>query len=314
MSNPERALPILLNPSAGSGLASRQRERLEAELRRQGIAYALTITTSEDHLRQSTRALAAGNGALAGAGGDSTFLIMLDEIMAMGAKTRLGLIGLGSSNDVPREFAIETLEKACAALGAGRIRAVDVGFVQAESGSKRHFLGQANIGLGAAVNRYVAGLAERGRRLARQQTLAGFIGIIEAYRTGKIPASLSIESTSGLVRGSYIAAVFANTRFWATGRIIAPSARPDDGILDACLIGACGIRRLARINSAAKRGGHIRLREITMLRSAEFRVAAETPFPVQTDGEILKEDGRTALFRAVSIGVLPAALEIFAPE
>jgi diacylglycerol kinase (ATP) len=308
-----RLLPILLNPSAGAGQAGRARERLEAELKRQGISYSLMITDNETHLRSLTRSLAAEEPLLAGAGGDSTFLVMLDEIMAARTRPRLGLIGIGSSNDIPREFGVQTLERACAALKGGTARTIDVGFVETGTGAKRHFLGQANIGLGAAVNRYVARLAERGRRLARRQTLAGFLGILDAYRSGRVPLDLTIEGRGESAGGSYVAAIFSNTRFWATGRIIAPEARPDDGALDACLISACSIPRLARVNAAAKTGRHVRLRDVTMLRATEFRVSSPQAFLIQADGEIVAESGQTdSRFRAV-IGVRPAALEILVP-
>jgi len=311
----DQALPVLLNPAAGSGAAVRIRERLEAELRSRAIAFTLTVTESEGHLRRLTRKLATENEVLAGAGGDSTFLIMVDEIMAAGARPRLGLIGIGSSNDIPREFGIETLDKACLALAGGNVRSVDVGFVEdgEKPGPRHYFLGQANIGIGAAVNLYVAGLAGRGRRLARRQTLAGFLGILKAYRSGQIPLQLAIDSAQGSGRGSYVAAVFANNRFWATGRIIAPDARPDDGALDACLIGACSIRRLARVNALAKSGRHGARPEVEMLRSVEFQVSSDKPFLVQTDGEIIRAAGRPAHFTRARIGLVPAALKIFAP-
>lgn len=307
-------LPILLNPSAGSGKAGRVRERLEAELRRQGIAYALMITENEDHLRRLTRTFAAERGTLAGAGGDSTFRIMIQEIMSAGARPRLGLIGIGSSNDIPREFGIETPAKACVALKSGTARTIDVGYVTVGPGPRHYFLGQANIGLGAAVNRYVAGLAEGGRRLAGRQSLAGFLGILNAYRTAQVPFELSIEGPDASARGTYVAAIFSNTRFWATGRIIAPQARPDDGALDACLIGSCSVRRLARINRLAKSGRHGRRRDVTMLRSPEFRVTSPRAFLIQADGEIVAEDGRPVSCLQAQIGVRPAALEILVPS
>jgi diacylglycerol kinase family enzyme len=308
-----RPLPILLNPAAGAGRAGRARERLEAELKRQGVSYALTVTDDEAHLRSQVRSLAAEGRPMAGAGGDSTFLIMLDEIMAATPRPRLGMIGIGSSNDIPREFGIETLERACAALKSGFFRTIDVGVVETGSGAKRHFLGQANIGLGAVVNRFVAALADKRPRLARRQTLAGFLGIVGAYRAGTVPLDLTIEGAGGSTRGSYVSAVFANTRFWATGRNIAPEARPDDGLLDACLIGACSIRRLAGVDAAAKKGRHVRKREVTMLRSAEFRVSSGRNFFIQADGEIVSESGGPALGRTALFGILPAALEIFVP-
>jgi diacylglycerol kinase (ATP) len=308
-----RPLPILLNPAAGLGRAGRGRERLEAELKRQAISYALAVTENEDHLRRLVIELAAEGSALAIAGGDSTFFIAVNEILTAGRRPRLGLIGLGSSNDIPRAFGTETLERACAALKNGTPHPIDAGFISAPDSPTRYFLGQANVGLGAAVNAYVAGLAARGRRLARRQTLAGFLGIVRAYRKDEVPLALTIAGAGDPVRGGFNSVVFANTRYWATGRLIAPDARPDDGFLNACLIRSCSLRRLARIDTLAKRGEHARRPEVSLLRSKEFRIVSATPFTVQADGEIISADGRPVLYRSAAIGVRPAALDIFLP-
>ena len=182
-----RPLPFCSIPRPAWAGPGRERERLEAELKRQAIAYALTVTENEDHLRRLTRALAAGGSALAVAGGDSTFLIMRRrDHDRRGRGPASGLIGIGSSNDIPREFGIETLERACAALKSGTAGPIDVGWsISASGGPTRYFLGQANVGLGPAVNAYVAGLGESGRRLARRQTLAGFLGIVARLPEGR---------------------------------------------------------------------------------------------------------------------------------
>ena len=310
---PDAAIPILLNPTAGSGGARRGRERLEAELRRAGTAYTLTVTDSEEHLRRMTRTLAAERGVIAGAGGDSTFLIMINEILGAGLRARLGLIGLGSSNDIPREFGIETIAKACLALAGGRVRRIDAGSVRTAESGVLYFLGQANIGLGAVVNRFVADLARRRPRLARRQTLAGLLGIRRAFRRKDIPIALSIRAGGRCFDGPLAAAVFANTRYWASGRIIAPDARPDDGLLDACLIEARSMRRLSAIDGAAKRGRHSGRRGVTMFQAAEFEVRSERPFMIQTDGETICAVGEPRFFRQAVIRSVPAALEIFIP-
>ncbi|MBM3312280.1 MAG: hypothetical protein FJY80_12330, partial [Candidatus Aminicenantes bacterium] len=166
-------LPILLNPSAGAGRARRMKEKLEAELKQQGIPYLLTVTESERELRQTTRRLAATERAIAGAGGDSTFLIMAEEILNSGGRPALGLIGMGSSNDIAASFGLGTLEAAGRALGEGRPKPIDLGVVVHDGLRLGYFLGQANLGLGVAVNRYVASLAVRRPRLASRQFLAG---------------------------------------------------------------------------------------------------------------------------------------------
>jgi diacylglycerol kinase (ATP) len=304
---------ILYNPSAGMGRALGRKIKLERLLRHCEVRYDLVMTESEDHLRRLTRERAGSVPAIVGAGGDSTFHIMIDELVRAGAKTPFGMIGVGSSNDIPREFGLQALLDACRSLRGRRTRRVDLGRVLAAGEPVGHFLGQANIGLGAFVNAYVAGLADRRRGLARRQILAGLLGIRRAYRGGALPWSFSVATPLGRREGKLSAAVFSNIRYWATGRVINPGAVPDDGVLDACYIGPASFVRLARIAVRAGRGKHGRLPEVAFDRSPTFTVSSEADFAVQADGEILRAaDGRTA-FREVRIETVPGALEIIVP-
>jgi diacylglycerol kinase family enzyme len=320
MSEAKVPITILLNPSAGSGQARRAQARIEAELARMSLPFSLIVTQSEDHLRELVRKLAASGPEgriLVGAGGDSTFLIMANEILSRSGGNRpagpiLGLIGLGSSNDIPTAFGLDSLETACRILRDGRPRLVDAGEVVKNGLGAGYFLGQANVGLGAAVNRFVYDLAGRRPRLARRQTLAGLAGIRRAYRTGEVPIPMAISWEDGAADGPKTLAVFANTRVWATGRIIAPEADPDDGRLDACFIGPCSMRRLARIYALTKTGAHVGQPEVRMAKAREFVIRTDSRLDVQTDGEIIEGtpsgESRTILLRAV-----PGAFRILSP-
>ena len=304
---------ILYNPSAGMGRALKHKIALERFLRHFGVRYDLVMTQSEDHLRQLTRDHATRYGTLVGAGGDSTFHIMVNEIVRSGADVVFGMIGAGSSNDVAREFGVRSLFDACRALKNGIVRPIDLGCVRAEGRQVATFLGQANIGLGAFVNKYVADAGARTPRLAKRQTLAGLLGIGSAFRRGAVPLRLTLESAAGRLDGEFVAAIFSNIRYWATGRVIAPAARPDDGALDACVIGRCSFFQLARIARLARRGRHAKARQVVFRTAEEFAVRSETPFEIQSDGEIVKTpDGRTA-FREAVFDVLPRALKIVSP-
>lgn len=77
-----------------------------------------------------------------------------------------------------------------AALKRNRTRPVDLGGLMPSGKTLRYFLGQANIGLGVVVNRYVQGLTHRRPWRARRQTLAGTLGVMRAYRKLQIPLDL----------------------------------------------------------------------------------------------------------------------------
>jgi YegS/Rv2252/BmrU family lipid kinase len=306
----EEKLAILFNPSAGKGNALKNKDRLEQLLRKYDLSYELFVTRSEENLKELTREKTRRGKTLVGAGGDSTFHIMIDEIMKTGEEVDFGMIGLGSSNDISRQFQVETLEKACAALKAGKTARIDLGCISAEKTILKYFVGQANIGLGTWVNKYVEELAGREPGLGRIQGLAGTLGIIQAYRTKKIPFPLTIESEEGKIKGQFVLAVFSNIQYWATGRKINPVARPDDGWLDACVIQACPFPRLARLAVLSKNGKHIKAREVKILRSRAFLISSDQAFQVQADGEILGGVGEMALFNKIQFTVIPRALNV----
>lgn len=301
---------VLFNPTAGRGKAGRGRVRMERRLRQMEVRFDLYLTQSEEHLRNLTRELAGHYATLVGAGGDSTFQIMVEELMNLENRPTLGIIGLGSSNDIPREFGVGTLERACLALKRGLTKKIDIGCLQQGEKVFGYFLGQANIGLGVAVNRQVEELFQTGPWLGRKQTLAGLLAIRKIYQQKEIPWPLEVRSAAGRVRANFAAVVFSNIRYWATGKLINPGARVDDGLLDACLIQDCSFTCLVRLAALAQKGKHGRAKEVSFLRAPGFTVRSERPFAIQVDGQIPGGWTTPRLFTEIEVRLLPSSLPI----
>jgi len=303
-------IAILFNPSAGKGKALKKRARLERLLKKFKVPFDLAVTASEENLRALTREWVRKYRALAGAGGDSTFQIIIDEIVRSGAEVDFGLIGLGSSNDVAREFDLDSLEKACRALKRRRTRSIDVGAVEGDGKILRYFVGQANIGLGTQVNRYVEEISGISPRLAAFQSLAGTMGIIRAYRRKEVPLDLTVLADGQKREGRYVVANFSNIRFWASGRMLSPSARPDDGRLDGCLIGECSFLRLAHLALLARKGKHVGAPEIEFLGARLYEISSEQGFEVQVDGEIIGGSRTPLSLKSIRIRAVPQSLRL----
>ena len=310
MTGPMDKIGILLNPSAGKGKALKKKARLERLLKKWGVPFDLTVSASEENLRALTRDFIGQYRCLAGAGGDSTFQIIIEEIARSGAEVDFGLIGLGSSNDVTREFDLDGLEKACRALNRRIARPIDLGVVEDNGAALRYFIGQANIGLGARVNRYVEEISGKRPRLAGCQSLAGTMGIIRSFRRKEVPLHLTIRADGQKREGRYVVANFSNIRFWATGRMLSPSARPDDGLLDGCLIKECSFLRLAHLALLARKGKHVGAPEIEFLRCQEYEISSERGFEVQVDGEIIGGFRTPQSFKRICIRTVPRSLRL----
>ena len=91
--------------------------------------------------------------------------------------------------------------------------------------------------------------------------------------------------------------VVANGRYFGGGMMICPDAAPDDGLLDVLLIGDLTKRDLLVTLPKTYRGKHLPHPKAEVLRGASVTVDAETPLPVELDGE---QPGTTpARFEAV---------------
>jgi diacylglycerol kinase (ATP) len=248
-----------------------------------------------------------GRGA---AGGPTTLLIVINELMRLKAGNTLGMIGLGSCNDVVREFGIHTMKKACLAIRRGRTRPIDLGAVIEGKKVLRYYPGQASLGLAVLINQYVNRVVQRSPRLGKYQTLSGLRGGWQACRSSEMPIHLEVEHENGRASGEFMLAVFDNIRYYAAGRKALPQARPDDGLLDALLIRKCSFPRLAYLALLTPPAFYAEKKEALILQAPHFLVRAAKEFTVQIDGEVLSQDGQPRSFRSLEFASVPRALNI----
>ena len=301
---------VLFNPSAGKGRAAENRRALQRCLQEQGIAHDWFESRHEDDLRDLVAVTAEDYPTLIAAGGDTTLLIVINEMMRLGADNTLGMIGLGSCNDVVREFGIHSMKKACQAIRRQRTRLIDLGAVREGKKILSYYPGQASIGLAVLINQYVSQVVRRSPRLGKYQTLSGIRGGWQACRSAEMPIHLEVEHENGRVSGEFMLAVFDNIRYYAAGRKALPLARTDDGQLDCLLIRQCSFSRLAYLALLTPPAAYAEKKEAIILQAPGFLVRAEKPFTVQIDGEILSEAGQPRTFRSLEFVAVPRALKI----
>jgi diacylglycerol kinase (ATP) len=306
----KETLQILFNPTAGKGKALKKKNKLESILKNMNIPYKLYVTRSEENLRFLIKKIASVNQTIVAAGGDTTINIIINEIKNMKADVSLGILGMGSCNDIAREFVGLPLEGACCILKRRRCKQVDLGVILHEGRDLHYFLGQANIGLGIYVNRFVETIASRRSRLGKNPVLAGIIGIMDAYRKKEISNSLNLNSHTEKIEGDFIVGLISNIRFWVNGMKLCPDSLPDDGLLHACFVDKCSLIRLIYIASKAAKGKHSGLKDVKTIQSPYFEVESDKFFEIQTDGEILQKNNSPMKFKKVGFEIRPKELSI----
>ena len=302
---------IIVNPTAGRGRAIRSIKRLKATLNQHVIHYHLETSKDEFDLRSLAGNLAKDYPTLVGAGGDTTLSIIVDQIIKQKQRGELrslpalGILPLGSSNDIAREFGIKTLEQACSALQSGNIKKVDVGMLAPIDRIPTYFLGTLSLGLGVTVNKYVEGKVRSHPFLARSDkvyTLWGVRGTFHSFAANLVPQEATIYQDVTSHRIKYALAVFSNIKSYAGGQILISRAKPDDGALDFFSAYATSPFEVLKLFMQVKQGRYPKTVNTTVGRS--FRLNAPHEFEVQVDGKIMGP------YREITVSAEPRVLPV----
>lgn len=273
---------LILNPSSGKESAPLHLDAINQALRAKYGAMEIVVTVGGGDCEEAARvAVADGCDVLFVAGGDGTLNEALNGVASAGAlgEVTLGVIPLGTGNDFARGLGIpDTLEDALAVLLDGQEIRTDVGEVNG-----RVF---ANISGGG----YIADVSEA--VTPEMKTVAGRL----AYLIGGAQALLEFEP----VRVSAIAApgdhrfetamyAFAvcNSRLIGGGKLIAPHAVIDDGLLDLCVIDAMPTLEFVALLRRVAQGDHVDDPRVRYLQVESVTLEFTRRIKINTDGELL---------------------------
>jgi len=209
-------------------VASRRVAMIRDGLERRGLRGEIRLTERAGHAREMAQQAADDRVDLVIAwGGDGT----VNEVGSglAGSETALGLIPAGSGNGLARGLGVPRDPEAALANALGdHIRKVDVGMLNGLP-----FFNVAGIGFDAHIAR-LFNLRARGRRGPLPYVL---IGVREGCRYAGREYTVTLEGesrTTSTIRALLIA--FANGSEYGMGIKIAPHARLDDGLLEACVV------------------------------------------------------------------------------
>ncbi len=308
---------ILLNPSSGRGRSLKKRRKIESSLKKYGIPFDLFISQNEDHLRQLARQAAAQYKRLVAVGGDTTYKIVAQELLAMPLppsrkRPCLGMLGTGSANDIVRSLGTFDIDDLCRALAEDLTGWMRVGQITIDGdGEPDLFLGGVCLGLGTTVNLYLDSFNRKYPQLARTdligQGVAGFMAVRRSFREDAVPitATLSWNGESKPVTFSLLA--FLNVPFFASGFLLVPGQSPFLKVLDAVVVDTRSVANTLGVVMAAAMGSHLTRKELEIITSGSFRLVAlaDQTMDIQVDGDVIRE------ISGFSVTLLPEPLEVF---
>jgi YegS/Rv2252/BmrU family lipid kinase len=297
-------IKIILNPIADHGRAVTLKEKIPAWFAPFQEAD-LDESQHPNHARRlAEEAAEQGYDVIVAAGGDGTVHEIVNGIVHEGqAKTKLGVIPIGSGNDFAHGLGLNlTPEKAVARLFSERAHQLDLAHVEDEHGRSEIFNNGLGIGFDAMVN-------IQSRTITRvhgfaMYALATLRTIALYYQT---PHMILAYDEQRIEQDTLLLAVGVGPRIGG-GFYLTPDAIFDDNLLDSCTVNPVGRLTMLRMLPEVMRGTHVTSRHVTMRRSKTIRVQANMPLPIHIDGEVFAypEDN----VKALNITSLPAALTV----
>jgi diacylglycerol kinase (ATP) len=294
---------LILNPAAGRDEAGALAETINARLRERYGALEIVMTIAAgDAEPAARRASEDGCEHLLIGGGDGTLNEVLNGVASLpGAleRTTFGVIPLGTGNDFAQALGIPTeLDRALEVLLGGRTVAVDAGRVNG-----RLFV---NVSAGGFIAEVSEAVTPRMKSLAGQ--LAYLLGGAQALAEfDPVPLTLTAEPGNVRMTTEIYAFAVCNSRLIGGGRLIAPHAVVDDGLLDLCLIEGMPTLEFVGLLRRVSIGEHVDDPRVHYLQVAHATLEVEEPIRLNTDGEVLEA-------RRCDYDVMPRAVRFLAGE
>jgi diacylglycerol kinase (ATP) len=293
-----RPARLIYNPKSGANVKdAHPLEKIVGALRAHGIRAEIGIKTSGKTARKMAKAAADNKEELViVAGGDGTIEDIASQLV--GTQTALGILPIGTMNNLARSLGIPLeLNDACALLGAGSTRQVDVGHIRADAKPDiEYFLETAGVGLSAIA--FPAGQA------ATKSGLGGLPSALRKlfdYKPG--PVQIELDDGETIQANSQLVTV-SNAPLMGLNFLIAPEAKMDDGLLDIAVYDDMGKTDLLGYFMATREGKRADNPKVRFYRSRKVRVRSQQAAPVVSDKDAIPAE------RVLDIELLPQALRM----
>jgi YegS/Rv2252/BmrU family lipid kinase len=286
-------IKFIINPIAGF---RRDKSLIEELIRRRCKNFDFTILHTAapgDATRLAQEAATEGYHIVVAVGGDGTVNETASGLV--GSDTALGIIPRGSGNGLARSLTIPlqaapALEVIC----AGKAHRIDAG-----RAAHRYFFVVTGVGFDASVGHKFNSASWRG------PLPYFYIAAREFANYQPEPVRLRLEDD--IIEVTPLLVTIANTEQYGNGAIIAPHAKPDDGILEVCVVDPMNFTEFVMNATKLFNGKADTIPSITYYRAKTATIEKSGPVLFHVDGEAQMSDG------PVKVSVLPQALKVIVP-
>lgn len=291
MARVRRAL-MIVNPKSRQGSADLADVRTFLEHR--GLVLSDAAPDGAAALAKCIEAHAGKVECVVLGGGDGTLNSAARALMD--AKLALGILPLGTANDLARTLGLPTdLHEAAAVIADGYVQRVDIASVNG-----LYFFNGADIGLGVCVTKRLDAQTKR-----HWGVLAYGHGVLRAWRENRA-FSARIRCDGREERLRVIQLKIANGKYYGGGMTALEDAAIDDERLDLLAVRPQGFISMVKLAPALRRGTARKRPGIEVRSAREIDIITDRAMEVSADGEITTTT--PAKFR-----ILPRAVSIYVP-
>ena len=272
---------VIVNPAAGTAQDRQPLDDLQRRLADHGHRVEVDETSGQgDAQRLATAAVSLGADLVVSAGGDGTLNEVLNGVGAVPdgfARCAMGILPIGTGNDFARALGITDTASAVDALVVGQPRHVDV-----VSLDGRLFLNASAGGFTAETSANVT--SDMKKAIG---PLAYLIGGARAFFEHE-PFAARVEAEGRVIETELQLFAVCNGAFIGGGHQLAPDARPDDGVMEVCLVKASSTLDFLTLLPSLSSGQHVDDDDVVYFRTREVTLAFPRTIRINTDGELLE--------------------------
>ncbi|MCX7872773.1 MAG: diacylglycerol kinase family lipid kinase [Verrucomicrobiae bacterium] len=288
---------IIANPLAGKKSAPTLAVQVLEALKSNGAVAELVLTASRQKTTELIGQIESPDNVIVACGGDGTIQDVVNGLKT--PDTILGVIPGGRCNDFARAIGVYGIDDAdmyAKILLNGKTKNFDYGIING-----RKFLTVATFGFDSEVSRFV-----ESHKLILKGTSAYLYGVFRILFDYQF-ARIKLSGDFGAVEDKVLLVATANTPFYGGAMKIAPSATPDDGCFDVCMVKEVSKFTVLRMLLRVFKGTHITHPAVRIFKTRELKI--ETPYA----NHWICADGESIARTPCIVKIQPGALKVIVP-
>jgi len=272
---------FIINPVAGKGRTLKIIPDIKELMEKHALSYRIEITKAPKHATEIAREYVKSNSSLRiyAVGGDGTLNEVLQGVA--GSSASLGTVPCGTGNDFLKSLCSES-DPFSVLPRIIKAKPVPVDLCKMND---MYFLNIASAGFDADVVANTQYL----KRLPLIKGKIAYIGgiLMSLVRLNNFKATFYIDGEE-IHMPSVLLSAFANGKYYGGGMMPVPSALPDDGFLDVCLIDGRTRLKILLFFPRFIRGEHIKMKGVNVKRCHTVKMVCPSPVHVNADGELFR--------------------------